>query len=117
MIYIEFDTVARLVYKFNHDPSFNGDLPDDGIEHIYVDSFEAFVRDFETFMEEHGRKYNTFSKLFFLTILLTLFFVSLLSLRHCYWWSTMHRIYQSEQLPQWYLWQMGQPDDSVWRTD
>lgn len=66
MIYIEFDAVARLVYKFNHDPSFNGDLPDDGIEHIYVDSFEAFVRDFETFMEEHGRKYNTFFQTFFL---------------------------------------------------
>ena len=56
MIYVEYDGVARKVYKFNHDPSFNPNLPGDGVDYVYINSFDDLDQDIESFMNKYGRK-------------------------------------------------------------
>jgi hypothetical protein len=60
---IDGDTMPP-VYRWNHDKSYKGDLPDgiklpdDGIEHVYFDRFEDLQKNLEKIIEEHGRKFG-----------------------------------------------------------
>ena len=56
VIFVEYDVVARTVYKFRHDPSFNPDLPDDGVEYVYINTFADLDKKFEQVMDRYGRK-------------------------------------------------------------
>jgi hypothetical protein len=84
VIHVEYDKVAQMVYKLNHDYKFTTELglnsedmrdiegaqeihniADDGIDHIYdYETFEDLEADFEGFMVDHGRKYNLFAVFF-----------------------------------------------------
>jgi hypothetical protein len=49
-----------LVYKWNHDPTYNQELSqDDSIEHVYVEKFEKFEDDqyLQEFLDTHGRMF------------------------------------------------------------
>jgi hypothetical protein len=56
VIHIEHDKIANHVFKHRHDPSYNKDLPEDGIEYVYYETFEEFETNIDSIMEEHGRK-------------------------------------------------------------
>lgn len=62
IIFVEHDKVARHVYRFNHDHTYNSSLPEDhgGINHVYeyekwedLDGSDEFLQDF---LDKHGRK-------------------------------------------------------------
>ena len=64
VISVEYDKVARGVYKYNHDCDFNRrfdrEIEDDGIEHVYdYVTFEEFEKDLDAVIKAHGRKYHT----------------------------------------------------------
>ena len=59
VIHVEHDKVATHVYRTNHDPEYSDlDLEPDGIEHVYVDSFEAIEKelyqDSDAFLAKYG---------------------------------------------------------------
>ena len=56
VIHVEHDKVATHVYRWNHDRIYNPDLPEDGIEHVFVEKWEDFEKNWESLCEEHGRK-------------------------------------------------------------
>jgi hypothetical protein len=51
--------VVCVVYKWNHDLKYNDTLPDDSIEHVYIEKFEDIesILDFQDFIHDHGRMY------------------------------------------------------------
>ena len=53
---MEHDKIATHVYRHNHDHAYNEALPQDGIEHVFVEKFEELDNDLERILEEHGRK-------------------------------------------------------------
>ena len=57
IVYVDHDLVAKHCYRFNHDAQYNPDLPDDGIEYAFLDSFEEFEDSFNAIMEAYGRAY------------------------------------------------------------
>ena len=59
IIHVEHDKVATHVYQWNHDVTYNPDLDDDGIEHVYYSNFEEIEQDLDSFLETHGRKLHT----------------------------------------------------------
>lgn len=55
IVHVEHDKVATHVYRWNHDPSYNNlDLPDDDIDHVFVDEWETFEAGWETYCKDHG---------------------------------------------------------------
>ena len=57
MIHVEHDMVATHVVRYQHEQSYNHDLPqDDGIDHVYVSKFEEIWDNLDGFMAKHGRK-------------------------------------------------------------
>jgi hypothetical protein len=57
IIYIEHDKVAQHVFKQNHDPNYNPDLPDDGIKYHYISKMEeAFYDDDNSVSPEKIKK-------------------------------------------------------------
>jgi hypothetical protein len=62
VIHVEHDKVATHVYRWNHDPTYNPDLPEDGIQHVFVDAWKAFEENWESLCDEHGRKFDCHSK-------------------------------------------------------
>lgn len=58
VIHVEHDKVATHVYRWNHDHTYNTELPDDDIQHVFVEKWEDFDRDWESFCDKHGRKFD-----------------------------------------------------------
>jgi hypothetical protein len=56
IIHVEHDKIATHVYRWNHDPSYNTSLQEDGIEHVYILKWENFEDEWESLCETHGRK-------------------------------------------------------------
>lgn len=54
VIYVEHDKVAKHVYRSNHDHTYNTNLPDDGIKHLFIEKFEELTDDIEKFLQENG---------------------------------------------------------------
>ena len=53
------DPVATHTFKFNHDPQYNNNLPDDGIKFHYYFKFELVSRsNLDDFMDRHGREFG-----------------------------------------------------------
>jgi hypothetical protein len=44
------------VFRYNHDYSYNKELPDDGIEYVYVDNFDELQNDLESDPCKYGSK-------------------------------------------------------------
>ena len=56
VIHVEYDKVANYVYKYWNCPKGNNQKSKDGIEHIFIPSFEIFEHRLTSIMEEHGRE-------------------------------------------------------------
>ena len=57
IIHIEHDKVATHVSRYNHDITYNPNLPrqdGDSIEHVYYSTWEEFQQNLEPIMKEHG---------------------------------------------------------------
>ena len=55
VVHVEHDKVANYVYKYWH--CYKGNKKDkDGIEHIFISSFDTFEHRLTRIMEEHGRE-------------------------------------------------------------
>jgi hypothetical protein len=76
VIHVEHDKVATHVYRWNHDPTYNLDLPEDDIEHVFVEKWEQFEDNWRALCDEHGRKYyfNAMDSLFLKMHSLSCFF-------------------------------------------
>lgn len=62
VIYVEHDKIATHVYRFNHDRTYNKELPEDGgIQYVYYRKFETFKEQHESILKQHGRKYRVSS--------------------------------------------------------
>jgi hypothetical protein len=57
VIHVEHDKVATHVTKLRHDPAYNSRLADDGIEHVYISTFEELEKDVDDFCNQHGREF------------------------------------------------------------
>jgi hypothetical protein len=56
IIHVDHDKVATHVHRWNHDPNYNQELPQDSIEHIYdYHRFEDIVDNIGQFHMQHGR--------------------------------------------------------------
>lgn len=56
IIHVENDKVSTHVYRWNHDPSYNPDLPNDDVEHVLVDGWDKFESSWKSYCNEYGRK-------------------------------------------------------------
>jgi hypothetical protein len=56
VIHVEHDKVATHVYRWNHDPTYNLELPEDDIQHVFVEKWEQFEDNWISLWDEHGRK-------------------------------------------------------------
>lgn len=56
VVHVEHDEIANHVVRHNHDHQHNSDVPDDGIEHVYLSTFEEMERNIDQFVKDHGRK-------------------------------------------------------------
>lgn len=57
VVHVEHDKVANYVYKYWN--CSEGGQHHDGIEHVFIASFEAFQRNLNQILEKHGRKIAT----------------------------------------------------------
>lgn len=58
VVHVEHDEIANHVVRRNHDHQHNPSLSDDGIEHVYIDTFQEMEGSIDEFLQEHGRKYS-----------------------------------------------------------
>jgi hypothetical protein len=56
IVHVENDKVSTHVYRWNHDPSYNPDLPKDDVEQVFVDGWEKLDTSWKSYCDEHGRK-------------------------------------------------------------
>jgi hypothetical protein len=54
VIHVEHDKVATHVYRSNHDHYYNSKLPDDGVEHVFIEEFEELTGNVKKFWNDHG---------------------------------------------------------------
>ena len=57
VVHVEHDEIANHVVRRNHDHQHNPSLSDDGIEHVYISTFQEMEGSIDQFLQEHGRKY------------------------------------------------------------
>lgn len=55
IVHVEHDKVANYVYKYWHCSS-KTNKDNDGIEHVFISSYETFENRLTRMMEEHGRE-------------------------------------------------------------
>jgi hypothetical protein len=64
VVHVEHDEIANHVVRRNHDHQHNASLSDDGIEHVYISTFQEMEGSIDQFLQEHGRKYQSYLDVF-----------------------------------------------------
>jgi predicted RNA methylase len=64
VVHVEHDEIANHVVRRNHDHKHNTSLSDDGIEHVYISTFQEMEGSIDQFLQEHGRKYRAICHVF-----------------------------------------------------
>ena len=57
VFHVEHDKIAEHVVRHRHDKSYNSELSDDGIQHIFISKFEEIERNLDHFLKYNGRTY------------------------------------------------------------
>lgn len=57
VIHVEHDKIATHVVRYNHDKEYNSDVANDGIQHVYVSSFDEIEGNIEQITKDYGRTF------------------------------------------------------------